>query len=404
MRITLFLVLFFIWSEGPAQITGCTDVLANNFAPWAELNDGSCTYDASSVLPVAFWELPAELNETSGLTFVAPYYYTQNDDSDVNWYALDTLTGMFFQACPWWNQTNQDWEEIGNNGTDLFTGDIGNNMGDRTNLHFLRMPSGALCGDPVSMDTLYFHYPEQTDFTSVLNQTDFDCEAFVATEDTLFLFTKEWNSLKTHLYAVPNTPGNHAAVLLGELDVDGLITGAAYLPEKQRLVLCGYSAFGSPFLMLLYDFEGHSFFSGNKRRVTLDLPIHQVEAISSRDGLIYYATNEQVSSWGIAAKLHRIDLTAWFEGDASVEGSGPSANKKSLHLFPNPAQEELILEFTDSMVPRKYRVCDARGQEVCSGWLIGKKTVLDVHSWAPGTYWILWQDRAPWDVQAWIKN
>jgi len=50
-----------------AQVEGCTDPLAINFDVNAEINDGSCTYNPSTISPVSSTPLSTVLNESSGL-------------------------------------------------------------------------------------------------------------------------------------------------------------------------------------------------------------------------------------------------------------------------------------------------------------------------------------------------
>jgi hypothetical protein len=76
------------------------------------------------------------------------------------------------------------------------------------------------------------------------------------------------------------------------LDVKGLVTGAVYLESKKMVALCGYSKLLQPFVYLLYDFKGRDFFSGNKRKLAVGLPFHQVEGITSSDGVRFYISNE----------------------------------------------------------------------------------------------------------------
>jgi hypothetical protein len=58
-------------------------------------------------------------------------------------------------------------------------------------------------------------------------------------------------------------------------NVKGLITG--YYCHIKLLVLSGYSKSLSPFVYLFYDYDRLSFFSGNKRKIKIALPFHQIE-------------------------------------------------------------------------------------------------------------------------------
>ncbi len=85
----------------------------------------------------------------------------------------------------------------------LYIGDFGNNAGSRTDLHILRIEKSSLLEGMPAIDTIAFAYEDQTDFTPSNQNTAFDCEAFIAGTDSLFLFTKNWNNLSTVCYSVP---------------------------------------------------------------------------------------------------------------------------------------------------------------------------------------------------------
>jgi hypothetical protein len=88
------------------------------------------------------------------------------------------------------------------------------------------------------------------------------------------------------------TPGSYKAQYKNSYDVQGLVTGATLLENKKLVVLCGYNSLLQPFTLLLYDYEANDFFSGNKRKINLNLAFHQVEGIATNNGLKYFISNE----------------------------------------------------------------------------------------------------------------
>ena len=67
-----------------------------------------------------------------------------------------------------------------------------------------------------------------------------------------------------------------------------------------------------PFICLFYDFKGHDFFSGQRKRINISLPVHQVEGIAAMDEESCYISNEFSSVnqiFEISQKLHYIDLS-----------------------------------------------------------------------------------------------
>jgi hypothetical protein len=290
----IFLVTFlFIVTQFHAQISGCTDPLSKNFNPSATINDGSCVYRSTKVKPKYSIQLPAALNETSGVVFSNNLLWTTNDDRDTTLYNIDT-SAVIRKKIALKKVTNKDWEEIAQDSSYFYIGDFGNNVsGNRKDLHILRIEKKSIEGSIQKIDTISFSYSNQTDFTKLKsNTTNFDCEAFVVLHDSIYLFTKQWKKKSTTVYMIPKTPGTYIAQLKDTFNIKGLITSATIVPDRKLLVLCGYSKSLSPFAYLFYGFSGLDFFSGNKRKIKIALPFHQIEGVATRNGLQYYLTNE----------------------------------------------------------------------------------------------------------------
>jgi hypothetical protein len=308
-------ILFFclIISSGYAQIKGCTDTLSQNYNPKATINNGRCIYKNVKIKPEYSNQLSDSIKETSGLIAFDNLFWTHNDDHDKTIYGLDSL-GNIRKKIILEKVTNHDWEEISQDSTHLYIGDFGNNFsGNRTDLNILKIEKKSFLEGNPTIETISFRYADQTDFSPQKgNTTNFDCEAFIVSKDSIYLFTKQWSSSKTTIYALPKTAGNHVAQLKHTLDTKGLVTGATYLESKKLIALCGYSKMGKPFLYLLYDFKDNDFLSGNKRRITIKLPIIQIEGIATKDGLHYYVTNEALVRKpiiNVQQQIHRFDLS-----------------------------------------------------------------------------------------------
>lgn len=318
MKCFYFVVLLlFIQIPMKSQTLGCTDAMAKNFNPSATLNDGSCLYDNVKIAPIFSVTLSDTLNETSGLVYFESQIWTHNDDTDTNIYALDTI-GKIIDRYPLKGVKNIDWEEISQDSTYFYIGNFGNNStGIRKDLQILRIEKISLKANEPQIDTISFSYSNQVDFTkNKPNTTNFDCEAFIVSKDSIYLFTKQWTSKKTALYSLPKFPGEYIAQFKSDLYINGLVTGATYLEDKKMIALCGYSKNLKPFLYLLYDYHNNDFFSGNKRRINLSLPYHQVEGIATKNGLQYYISNEHFRLKpiiNIPQQLHYLDLGAFLE-------------------------------------------------------------------------------------------
>jgi hypothetical protein len=311
----LLLLLFVATAQGYAQILDCTDPLSKNYNPLATENDGSCNYARTRIKPNFSAQLSSVLKETSSLLLWDSLLWTTNDDSDTSLYGMDKL-GVIQKEISLKKIANIDWEDMSQDSLYFYIGDFGNNAsGSRKDLHILRVKKQSLRLDVQKIDTLSFSYSDQTDFRkSKSNTTNFDCEAFVVVNDSIYLFTKQWKQKRTAVYALPKTPGNHVAQLKESYNIKGLITGATYVQDKKLIALSGYSKRLSPFIYLLYDYKNSSFFSGNKRKIKIALPFHQVESIATQNGRNYYLTNENFVRKPIInspQQLHSFDLSAF---------------------------------------------------------------------------------------------
>lgn len=393
----LFFVPFlvFIVINLHAQICGCTDPLANNFNPLATTNDGSCTYNSSIVSPETSWPLPTILNETSGLIWWNSKIWTHNDDTDKNIYTIDTTNIEVYSSYPLPFCTNIEWEEISQDENYLYLGDFGNNAnGNRTDLKILRIEKNSLLQNEPVVDTIFYSYSLQSDLTpSGSNNTDFDCEAFVVTSDSIYLFTKEWISNKSTIYSLPKNPGSYSAQFIASFDVQGLITGATYLEEEKIVVLCGYSELLQPFLVLLYDFQEEHFFSGNKRKVNLNLPFHQIEGVASSDPRHYFLSNEKFtqSVVTIPAKLHFVDLSSYLNTylDTNNVNINMFGNNEKITIFPNPATDYLTLDNEDLHLEGNFKIFNINGIVIQKGVIPNiTQPNIDIHTLPKGIYFL----------------
>ncbi|NOY37230.1 MAG: T9SS C-terminal target domain-containing protein [Chlorobi bacterium] len=215
--------------------------------------------------------LPGEIDESSGLMVWDDLLWTLNDSGgEEAIYGLDPQTGMIRKTIHIQNAKNRDWESLTQDGTNIYIGDFGNNWGRRRDLG-IRIISKKDVGEgaksTVQATLLNFSYPGQKSFAPALYRSAFDCEAMVAGGDSLYLFTKDWQTRKTFLYRLPAKPGVYSAELLDSFDVKGLVTGAAWDPQRHLLALSGYENF-YPLVWLFYDFNGTDFFSGKAVQVT----------------------------------------------------------------------------------------------------------------------------------------
>lgn len=268
---------------------------------------------SKSIKPFYTVELSDSLFETSGLIYWNHALWTHNDSRDKHLYRLDTSDGRIIDSFLLADIVNTDIEEISQDDNFIYLADVGNNQsGIRNDLHVLRIKKESLFTNHIIIDTIWFVYEDQYVKNSFADlPTDYDCEAFVVIGDSLYLFTKQWKHLGSKVYVLPAYSGRHIAHVYDSLNVNGLITGSVYFAERNQLILCGYSKSLRPFICMFYGFKGRDFFSAGKRKIRLRLAFHQVEAVTTSDGKVFYLTNEKFkrSLIRIPAKFHKIELS-----------------------------------------------------------------------------------------------
>ena len=319
--------------------------------------------------------LPSVLDNTSSLFYWQGSLWSANDHGGLVLYEIDTLTAAIICQLPDLDTLPpfSDMEETAQDDEYFYFGDFGNNHEQlRDDLRVLRLAKEDLLAGIFRFDTIFFTYdgydPTQPG-SDELPTTDYDCEAMIATSDSLYLFTKQWSSLQTTCYVLPKVPGRYTALPRGSADVNGLVTGACYRPSQQLLVFSCYTQLCQPFIYLLYDFSGTDFFGGEHSRIPLSNYIGtQIEAIATADGLHYYLTNEHFSHMGIThpAQMLSLDLTGYlydylYPDTSHVGIAVPPCGDERFTLSPNPAVHHVKVTCQCPGVTATLSLYDTRG-------------------------------------------
>lgn len=311
LRLLALSILFLFHYTGFAQKEGCNDPQAINYDKDAVMNDGSCLYSPKSVKPKTMVDhLPDSVMETSGLIWWKGSIWTHNDSEGGNYiFRLDSASGKIIQRVQVASAGNFDWEDMDQDHDYIYIGDFGNNWGSRTDLVIYKIAKAQIPDTGVvaaESERIYFSYGDQTDYSVRNRSNDYDCEAMISFGDSLYLFTKNWVSQSSRLYALPKVPGNYVIYPLDEFNADGLITGAALNGNNNELVLCGYRNY-IPFVWVLSDYWKNDFFGGNKRRIDLrKLAGTQTEGVTWKDQRVFILSSEKTLIND--AKLFKIDL------------------------------------------------------------------------------------------------
>ncbi len=285
--------------------------------------------------------LNEDLNETSGLIWLEDRLISHNDSGDDHFlYEIDTLTGEISRQVVVVNAASSDWEDICADEDYIYIGDFGNNAGTRSDLRIYRVSIDSYLSavnDTVYSDTILFNYSDQISFEPATYTTNFDAEAMIAYNDSLYIFTKNWGNYWTNIYSLPKEPGTYSISKIDSINTEGLVTGAVYNPISEEIILTGYTIF-DPFIYYLSDFIGNNFSDGSNVRIAPSFEGSiQIEGIAAFNDHQYYVSSEKMGA--DPSILHRLTLTDF---------AGISANDDLKVLaYPNPISDLITIKKTD---------------------------------------------------------
>jgi hypothetical protein len=234
-------------------------------------------------------ELPKELKEISGIVKDGNALWAISDNRNVDVYKLD-LSGNIIQQLHISNIPLRDVEAITADKNYLYIGDVGDNSGTREERIIVRVLKSSIGDNAIATvegELIRFHFAEEGDIKNK-RANNYDCEAILNYKDSIYIFTKRREDLKTGLYAVPKIPGMYTARYIDVFKTVGLVTDAAVNEAGNKLALVGYdgSNHTRPFIWLLSNFSGNNFFSGDYDRYELTNENKldwQVESIAYKD-------------------------------------------------------------------------------------------------------------------------
>jgi hypothetical protein len=295
------------------------------------------------------YELPTDINETSGLIFFNGKLITHNDSGDnAKLYEIDTISGSISRSIAITNANNIDWEDISQDDTHIYIADIGNNNGNRNDLKIYKiLKSDYISSTNITAEVISFSYDDQSDFTSQPNNTNFDAEAITIYQGQILIFTKNWIDFKTNVYVVPTIVGNYSAEKVSSYDPQGLITGVSYNAGTDGFLLCGYNNTLTPFLLYVDHNRPSSLdlFGGNPTRIDLvgDIFLEQgsqIEGITFFEDSKYYISREFFST-NIGAVTFEFPqkLYEFYNPLDNLLSTTDDEFSKLIHVFPNPIED-----------------------------------------------------------------
>lgn len=293
------------------------------------------------------FNLPDETKETSGLLFFDSKIITHNDSGNQpNLYEIDSLSGNLLRTVNVHNATNIDWEDITEDENHIYIADIGNNNGNRTDLKIYKiLKSDFKNSTSVSADIISFSYEDQTNFDNKPNGSNFDAESIVIYNNSILIFTKNWNDLKTNVYKTPLITGNYLAKKVSSANVDGLITGGVY--NDDRFFLTGYDTTLTPFLIYISPNRkpGEDIFFSGLNKISLENELGQGSQLEGITNIgftgNYYISREHFTTtingnqYDFTQKLYE------FQDETSPLLSFEENKLKKIIISPNPVTNKI---------------------------------------------------------------
>ena len=287
MTFQLFVLSFYAWSWMACQAPG---------------------NDPNKLIPVN--PLPKELTENSGLIEMDDDLFIGLNDSghEPSLYLFSLKRKSGTRTVKINNAQNVDWEDLTQDETYVYIGDMGNNDGDRKDLAIYRVKKDDLRKyTEADAEKITFTYANQTNFKAS-KKNNFDCEALVSVNDSLYLFTKNRGNQQTDLYSLPKLPGDYRAKHLGQFEANGLITSAVLRQDTSGndLVLIGYQSKSyTGFLIYFPMVIGTHFFQGASKRIDFNTTI-QIESVLYQGEHEVYISNEETN--GQEGLIYKADL------------------------------------------------------------------------------------------------
>jgi hypothetical protein len=261
--------------------------------------------------------LDEAINETSGLIKIDNLLWTHNDSGgDAALYNIDENSGRVIRHVQIKNARNQDWEDIAYDDNYVYIGDTGNNAGNRKNLKIYKIPRAALRHEKsIEAEVIHYHYSDQEDFERKFYKHNFDCEAMIALNGKLYLFSKNWENYKTRLYELSTTVGKQTAKYVATFNPNALVTAATYNHELGLLLLTTYNNLMSVNIWAFSNHNNRNFFNGQSKQLNIGTLQGQVEGITFIDNYKAYLSSEAFRKYifSLDSALYELDFSGEFE-------------------------------------------------------------------------------------------
>ena len=297
--------------------------------------------------------LPSVLNESSGLERDAEGNFWSHNDSggepELYHFSED---GTLLHTVRISNGENIDWEDIAlTSDGRLFIGDFGNNSNDREDLKIYIVSINNLSNgmNVRSASTINFSYNEQTAFPPNDTKKNFDAEAMIYKNDSIFIFTKNRTQPfdgKCYQYYLPAIPGNYQisrsdTLYITGSDTESRIVGADFDSITNKLALLTSTK------VLIFQPNTSNKLLSNTPTIKSLVNITQKEGICWGDSCKLYFSDEYVASLNLGGKLYNAELCGALE-NKKIENP-------EFIISPNPSNETIFIKLNKS-VSKKWNI------------------------------------------------
>ena len=242
-------------------------------------------------------ELTKQLKEISGIIAVGNNIWAISDKPHPVFYKLNKK-GQLLQQVKLKDRTVSDVEAVTADDKFLYIADVGDNDGNRQQRTIIKVPIAGIGNGSTAEaagEDIHFTFPEEV-MADKKKQNDYDCEAVMSFNDSLYIFTKRRTDDQSELFVIPKTPGTYKARFVSIFNTHGLVTDAAINPSKTEVALIGYDkGHKNPFILFFRNFKGNNFFFGSMERVELShkKTDWQVEGVTySGNDMVYFSCEE----------------------------------------------------------------------------------------------------------------
>lgn len=259
----------------------------------------SCTTDFGNIEILS--SLPNNLDEISGVEMTpnSPLLWMIDDHGNKpNLYGYNVSEKKVEKEIPVRGLQKKDWEDLASDEEgNLYIGDFGNNSNRRKDLAIYKLRNWE---DTLKVSRSLFKFEDQTEFPPKDKSTSYDVEAFIATKNSFYLFTRNRSDGfdgTTSVYRILNAPGQNDATFLGKLETcddkgNCQVTSAAIDHSTGKIALLSHNS-----VWIISDYPDGNLLKGKVEKIQLEHS-SQKESIAFGDSNTLYIVDERNGAEG----------------------------------------------------------------------------------------------------------